>query len=573
MKHLMMGFLILGMFLTLSPAAFANEINSLYMDIEINEDGSVSVTETREADMSEGTENYIVFNDEDMGDVNVTDFSVEGFTEQENWDLDADIEEKAGQYGTVETDDGIELVWGIGEYGEQTYVVHYTLENAVRNLDGGQSLYWNFDTFTGLPVDEFTMFVTSSVPFDEDLQFWGFGFSGDINRTDYGVNWTSEESLSDGNDAVLLMHFPEGTYNTSVTGEGTLEDEAEEAMDGSIYDGGSLSGWSIAAIVGSNVAIIGGIVMFFIRFNSRRSKAGHIESASAVTKRNKEKERDTPPAVNDYASIAFVLKHLNMGHFEEIFQAYMMKWTNDGDITIEINRKEGQKIDKAETEITIHDYQDLVKNHSTSFEEVSSELKDNEIDGSYEPLLFKMLVDAADSDGRIDGDRFKKWSKKNAKSVSTVADKIVEYSMEVLEADGYFKFDKQRIVGFKTTIIIPSEKGTALLDALAQYKNYLKADYSRVYENEDYRQHMIWSLLVGEGEDVQKHLSKVTPKESGDYYPSYVNYYYGPHLASQSWSKGLGQGGFNSSAASGSGGATGAGGGAGAGGGGGGGAR
>src|SRR5699024_9190637 len=235
MKHILTTVIIFTAFIFFGLNAEANEINSLEMDIEINEDGSVSVTETREADMDEGTENYIVFNDEDMDEVEVTDFSVEGFTEEENWDMDASQEEKAGKYGTIDTDDGTELVWGIGEYGEHTYVVNYTLDNAVRNLDGGQSLYWNFDTFTDLPTEKFRMNVRSDISLnDEDIKFWGFGFEGDIVTVDDGIQWTAGETLTDGNDAVLLMHFPEGTYNTNVSGEGTLEEEEEEAMDGSI---------------------------------------------------------------------------------------------------------------------------------------------------------------------------------------------------------------------------------------------------------------------------------------------------------------------------------------------------
>lgn len=554
--------LFLTAILVFSSNVSANEINHLDMDIEINADGSVSVTETREADMSEGTENYIVFNDEDMGEVNVTNFSVEGFTEEQDWDLDASIEEKAGQYGVVETDDGVELVWGIGDYGEQTYVVHYTLENVVRNLEDGQSLYWNFNTFMDLPTDDFTMNVTSAVPFDEDMQFWGFGFSGDINREGDSIIWTSEETLTDGNDAVLLMHFPEGTYSTNVSGEGTLEEESEAAMDGSIYDNGSPGPWTIASIIGSNVAIAIAIIFVFLRFTSRRSKAGHIARASTIKKNNKELEADAPPAIDDYASIAFVLKHLQMGGFEEIFQAYMMKWTDEGHITIEIDRKPGQKLDKGTAEITIHDYQAISEKESTSFKEMSKHVKKEELKDGYEPLLWQMLIDAANDDGRIDGNRFKKWSKKNAKAVSTVADKLVEYSMSQLEANDYFKFDKERIFGIKVPITIPSQKGADLLDHLEQYKNYLKKDYRRIYENDDYRQHMLWSVLVGEGQDVQKHLAKVTPKDNSNP-PVYVGYYYGPYLSSQSWSQGLGQGGFSSSAASGSGGTTGAGGGAG----------
>ncbi|AKG73867.1 DUF2207 domain-containing protein [Salinicoccus halodurans] len=571
MKHLFTILMALTAVLAFGQSAEANEINNLELDIHINEDGSVSVTETRKAEMTEGTENYMTFNEEDMGEVEVTDFSVEGYTEETDWDQDAELEEKAGKYGVIETDDGIELVWGIGEYGEQTYVVNYTLENVVRNLEDGQSLYWNFDTFSDLPTEDFTMNVTSEVPLGEDMRFWGFGFEGDINRSGDGITWNAEETLTDANDAVLLMHFAEGTYNTSVTDDGTLASEAEAAKDGSIYDDGSLSGWAIGSIVGGIFAVGLALILIVKRFTSRMSKAGHIDSAAAINRRNKDHEAAMPPEIDDYAAIAMILKHLHMGGFEEIFQAYLMKWTNEGNITIEIDSDPDKKLDKGTTEIFIRDYHTMDEPDSYTFKEFSDQLKDMELgEDGYEPLLWRMLIEAADDGGRINEERLTKWSKKNAKAVSKVADKIEKYSAYRLQENGCLKYDTEKIFGITVPLMIPTEK---LLDHLTQYKNYLKEDYGRIHKNADYRQHMIWSVLVGEDHAVKKYLSKLTPEDRSDAYPAYMHYYYGPHMVSQSWSKGLGQGGFSSSAASGSGGATGAGGGAGAGGGGGGGAR
>ncbi len=573
MKYLLSILMVIAAILSYTSYAGANEISDMKMEININEDGSVDVTETRKADMTDGTENYMTFNEEDMEEVEVTDFSVEGYTKEPEWDPDANLEEKAGKYGVLETDDGIELVWGIGNYGKQTYVVHYTLENVVRNLEDGQSLYWNFDTFSGLPTENFTMNITSDVPFDENMRFWGFGFSGDIKQSGDKITWVADETLTDSNGAALLMHFPEGTYNTNVTDKGTLAEEAEEAKDGSIYDDGSVSGWLIGSIIGGIAVIVTLFIIVLQRFSSKRSKAGHIDSAATIKRRNKGHETNVPPEISDYASSAFLLKHLYMGRFEEIFQAYMMKWTDEGHITININPKPDKKLDKSTTEIIIHDYQSLSEKSSESFKEISDNLKDEKLTEKYESLLWSMMMDAADESGHIDENRLTKWSKKNAKSVSDIADKILEYSLERMESEDYFELDTKKIYGFNVPLTIPKEKGVQLIDHLEQYRNYLKADYSRIYENDDYRNHMIWSVLVGEGDAVKKHLSKVTPDDGSEKYPAYVNYYYGPHLAGQSWSKGLGQGGFSSSAASGAGGATGAGGGAGAGGGGGGGAR
>src|SRR5699024_11945283 len=84
---------------------------------------------------------------------------------------------------------------------------------------------------------------------------------------------------------------------------------------------------------------------------------------------------------------------------------------------------------------------------SESFKDISKQLKDEEVKEDYESLLWKMLMDTADEAGRIDEKRLKKWSKKNAKAVSGIADKIIEYSLERLEAEGYFKIDKEKIMG------------------------------------------------------------------------------------------------------------------------------
>ena len=578
MKHIITMIITMTAFIFFSVNAEANEINTLEMDIEINEDGSVSVTETREADMDEGTENYIVFNEEDMDGIEVTDFSVEGFTEEENWDMDAGQEEKAGKYGAIDTDDGTELVWGIGEYGEHTYVVNYTLENAVHNLEGGQSLYYNFDSFTDLDTEDFRMNVTSDVSLnDEDIQFWGFGFEGDIVAVDDGIQWTADETLTSGNDAVLLMHFPEGTFNTDVSGEGSIEEQQEEAMDGSIYDDGGMSTGLIVTLVGIFGAIVAAVVIFTTQLASRYKEGGHIASAGSIKRRNKGLETSEPPAIGDYAGIAYMLMHLNMAYFEDIFQAYLMKWTDEERITIEIGHQD-KTLDKGSPEILIHDYQSLIDGYSHSFEEVSEHLKDNDLESGYDALLWRMLLEAADDEGVIDEKGLKKWSKKHAEEVGAVADELKNYSDRWLEANGYANYKKDKVWGIPVPIVAPTEKGNQLIDHLCQYKNYLKEDYSRIYESEEnYRVHIIWSVLVGEGEDVRKHLSKLTPDETGDsMYPAMMHYYYGPHLATQTWSKGLGQGGFSSAssaAAAGGGGSTGAGGGAGAAGGGGGGAR
>src|SRR5690606_12586980 len=165
-------------------------------------------------------------------------------------------EEKAGKYGVIETDDGLELVWGIGDYGTNEYEVTYTLSNLVRELEDGQALLWNFDTFSDIPAENLTVEISSPEPFTEDnVRFWGFGFDGDIQLVGNTIVWQAEEEVDDSNDVTVLLQFQPGLFNTQVSVEDTLEEQREMAMNGSAYNDPS-DAIPIAIAIG--MATIGG---------------------------------------------------------------------------------------------------------------------------------------------------------------------------------------------------------------------------------------------------------------------------------------------------------------------------
>src|SRR5699024_488005 len=114
----------------------------------------------------------------------------------------------SGKYSILNTDDGFDLVWGIGEYGDKTYTVHYTLTNMVKNLKDGQSIYWDFNTFTELQTDEMTMTISSYEPFTkENVRFYGFGIVGNMHLKDGNIVWKSSEAMYDSNYVTVLLQF------------------------------------------------------------------------------------------------------------------------------------------------------------------------------------------------------------------------------------------------------------------------------------------------------------------------------------------------------------------------------
>src|SRR5699024_7485303 len=151
-----------------------------------------------------------------LQDSEVSNFSVKGFNFNPVWDSDQSLEEKEEYYGIIRNGDDAELVWGMGEHGDKTYQLTYTLSNVVWNLNDGQGLLWNFDTFLGIPTEDLTLTIESPVGLSQDnTNFWGYGFDGDIQMQGDQIVWTSEESLDDGNNVTVLLQFPSDLFNTS----------------------------------------------------------------------------------------------------------------------------------------------------------------------------------------------------------------------------------------------------------------------------------------------------------------------------------------------------------------------
>lgn len=80
------------MFLTVQPlisivSAQDNEMEFIKIDVDLQEDGSATVTEKRKMQMHEDIELYIEMINLEGSDL--LDFEVVGFTEEADWDIDA----------------------------------------------------------------------------------------------------------------------------------------------------------------------------------------------------------------------------------------------------------------------------------------------------------------------------------------------------------------------------------------------------------------------------------------------------------------------------------------------------
>lgn len=547
-----------------------NQINNLDIQIELQEDGSGVVTETRDMYVDDGTELYITMNN--LQDSAVLDFSVEGFTPVEEWDSDDSMEEKAGNYGVIEDGDDLELVWGMGGHGENTYEVTYTLSNLVRELEDGQGLLWNFDTFSDIPAENVTVEISGHQPFTEDnVRFWGFGFEGDMEFSGDNILWEANETLEN-NDVTTLLQFPSGMFNTSASVDMTLEEQREMAMDGSSYNNPPTPGWvwGLLGAVGTlGLAGLGTGITYAVKLSNAKKEAGQMKVGGERYKQNEGMYYEQIPYSGDIADIAYLLQQGQTGYFENYFAAYLLSWVNSDRIDIHTEEKSSFFEKKHETEIEIFDYEAEKEKYGTSFKEYVNRIKAGENPESYDLGMWLMLLDAADGTGLIDDDTIKSWAKDHAKEVEEYADYLEDYSKRKLEQNGLVTFDTIKVWGQESKIAVASNEGEELFDRLIQFKNHIENANIENYVDDSkeisFTDLLIWASVFGENKTINDQFENLVPEPDQDssayIYPYW--YWYGTHGFCRNYSEGLASGGFSSAASSGLGGATSAGGGGG----------
>lgn len=578
MKKWLQGVLAVLAFLFAVPTVVAaeNTIENIHLDVELHEDGSATINETREMTTEEDTELYIELSN--LEDTELLDFHVDGFTEEADWDIDASFEEKAGRYGVIDTDDGYELAWGITEYGTPEYQVSYTLSNLVRALEDGQALFWNFDSFLSLPTDRMTMEISAPFPLEEEiLGFYGFGFEGPMEINNGVLEWTGY-GLDDSNDITVLMQFPAGTFQTSAAVDMTLTEQEEMATAGSSYnDEGPMPTWAIVLIsilvflgIGSGTAG----VAIGLRTRKVRKENNHFYPLDLMKENRKKASEHPPKLTGDIGRYSAIISKLvtTGGGFSEYFFSYLLLWSIEDRIEIETYERDRMILGpKTEAHMTIKNYDEEVSINQLTFSEYMDLFEMGE--STLEEVFWAMLVEISEN-GEVEGDAVEQWSQDNVEDIADLVELMDEVSEEWLEANGYLKSYTVKEWRIPIQIKELTEKGETFANDVLQFDNFLKnikdvslADY------ENWHELIVWAALFGKAEDTVEYLEEFHPNmwnQLVDTYPGVYGHYYGYHYFYTSNTSGLSSGGYSGSGA---GGMSSGGGGAGAGGGGGGGSR
>lgn len=495
-------FLLLFQFFNLEEVAAKDKLEEQYIHVFINEDGSARITEKRVAYLTEGTENYIVIGN--LGESTILDFVVSenGKTYQytHNWDINASQNEKTFKNGLIETNDGYELCWGIGEYGRHEYTIEYTITNFIKQLQDGQILFWRFvNDQTNIPPEEVTVVIETDSQLNQSTEkIWAFGFDGEISFENGKVIATNDRPLTKTDYVTVLVQFADGMFESGDYIDQSLEEIKEKAFEGSDYGKEKKSSGSSRPRY-FNI-FLGAFIIMVISFVTR-SKPSHKLTKKRPQKFKKkfsgEYYRNYPYKEN-MSDIYYLLYIMGASNFEKLLTSFILKWVKEERITVETERV---GIIHKRDEAALYFFN-----------------KDIDI-SSLEGELFHMMLSAAGSNDILEANEFSTWTRKNYKKLIAWEKKMIKTSTRKLEKLGYIELQKKRKFLFQTEDYELTSEGQELENNIHKFANYLR-DYSLLNEHEAvnvkiWDEIMIWAALLGLTNVVQKQFKKI--------YPDYVN--------------------------------------------------
>lgn len=223
-----------------------NVVRDVAISLNLQADGTAAVTEVWTVDVTEGTEWYLVR--ENLGDIVVEGLSVSDETGHKylvepEWNSDRSRSEKARRCGIIHKRKGVEICWGIGDYGSRVYKVSYHMTRAVKTLRDADMLHLQLLS-PGISSKPQHVSVSISAPglTKENVRFWGFGFEGrswfetpeDADASRCGA--VCMESTGRLRSVIALLRFEKGLFNSPSVQNRGFEQVLAEALDGAHFE-------------------------------------------------------------------------------------------------------------------------------------------------------------------------------------------------------------------------------------------------------------------------------------------------------------------------------------------------
>lgn len=246
-NYIKLAAILAAAFLCIIPT-YANNVSDLKMHVCLHDNGSATITQLWEGTFTDGTENYIPIDDKTL---NISNFNVAKYDGEkplvyevvDNWDINASLEDKSYRCGINKTDKGVELCFGISDYGQNKYVISYEIDPVVKSYtdyDGFNFRFINPNMSTyPTRLSQFAIEIDPTLNKQlstDNARVWAFGYNGNIDFANgYVVSYSNGLLDGSNNVTVMLKLNKDVLHPTTIVNESfqVLEDKA---MVGSTYE-------------------------------------------------------------------------------------------------------------------------------------------------------------------------------------------------------------------------------------------------------------------------------------------------------------------------------------------------
>ena len=497
----------------------ANSIKNIDIDVYIDNNGNAVVTEVWDVKLTNGTEGYRAC--KKIGNSEITNFSVtdQTGTIYQNismWDTSADFESKAYKCGINTILNGIELCWGISNYGNNTYTLKYNISNFINQYTDTQGIYFNLLDLEQ-EVYNAKIVIHSDYNFSLDnARIWAFGNNGTINFKDGKIVLESGGNLSIKQYMVALVRFEENIFNTSNISNMSFDDVYDSAMNSKKFE--FMSDDEKVKIIFS---IVFGVIaesccfMFFVSFIGRMFRRKKykdnieyrpLDLGTKIKKNELKYCRDIPCDGDLYYAYWVMIKYKILKEEEcknGLIGAILLKWIKEGYVEL------------SKTKAGLFNF--IGNKYAITFKNLNiSQFQEKE---DIEKYLMSIFRQASGDNDILEAKEFEKWCKENHSTMNRWFETLIDYITIKLQQKRLILEDRKEIrLLWKNKIIITKYVDNSVRNEalnLKGLKDYL-LDYSLVFERENVEVHiledyLVFAQLLGIAEKVEEQFSKLYP--------------------------------------------------------------
>lgn len=477
------------------PVFARNHVDKMDIDVTIHDNGSASITQRWVGTFDEGTEVYLPIEDKSLSVRNLKVWKgSREYLEAEGWDVDWSFEQKKWRSGINRTAKGVELCFGISEYGESIYTFSYDIDPLVKSYI--ESDGFNFQ-FVNPGMGTFPSDVNLRIQVEGgknlstgNARIWGFGYEGmtSFSEDGYAIAF-STSPLRGSNYMNVTLEIFKGLITPNVEINDTFENAIlNVALENSSYaetiaseNDNELSLFEIIFFAIIGFSFINFIVQMILKVRRKKALKKFYNNGNYF--------RDTPNGGN------LAMSHILYKDFDiwknkdtNVIGAIIMKMINNGNL-------------------------EPLQEKSYGFfgnEKVSTSLRvGKEPEDPLLKELYNIIIQAAGDDGVLQENELKRYAQKNYEA-------LIEY-IKSLDTRGHSALNQEgcylKVGGKKLADL--NEKGQKELSEVYGLRKFLDEftliNERSITEGVIWEDLMVYATLFGIAEKVLSELKEVYP--------------------------------------------------------------